>query len=468
VSVRRHDRYARLLNADTGFRKDINETGLFVWQNLNGDVSIGDIAIRLAEACGADGCETVFDDVRDFVVELRGDNLVDGLDSAVPGTAADEPPNIGDAPNNLDLSLTGKCNQSCEYCFYADEMVGRSDLPTEEWLVFFGELKRLAVENVTLSGGEIFMRQDLWTLIDGIIDARLRFSILSNGTLITEQTIEKLLAPHRRRRLLSIQVSIDGSCAEVHDASRGKGTFDRALRGLRLLKAAGVPVTCRVTVNRFNVDDLENTAAMLLEEEGLASFGTNSAMPIGEGCTNRGNIALTPTQRWQAMQTLVELEKRYPNRVKATAGPLANAHMYSEMEHARATGKGTHPARMGHLTSCGCVFNKIAVHHDGVIVPCNMLSIEMGRINRDSIKTIWRTHPVLKDLKARRSIPMEQVAGCEDCEWTSYCCGGCPGLAYDLTGNFNRGNPEFCYRAFLAQTGVETVRLVPCGEGKQA
>ena len=52
---------------------------------------------------------------------------------------------------------------------------------------------------------------------------------------------------------------------------------------------------------------------------------------------------------------------------------------------------------MGFLTACGCVFNKLAVHHDGVITPCNMLAgLELGRINRDAIKTIWKTHPILQ------------------------------------------------------------------------
>ena len=85
----------------------------------------------------------------------------------------------------------------------------------------------------------------------------------------------------RRTRLDSIQVSIDGSRAEIHDASRGRGSFEKALRGLRLLKQAGLPVTSRVTINQHNVGDLEGIAELLLDDVGLRSFGTNDAIEMG-------------------------------------------------------------------------------------------------------------------------------------------------------------------------------------------
>jgi MoaA/NifB/PqqE/SkfB family radical SAM enzyme len=51
----------------------------------------------------------------------------------------------------------------------------------------------------------------------------MRFAILTNGTLLTEDVLAQLGQAHRRRRLDVVQVSIDGSRADVHDASRGKG-----------------------------------------------------------------------------------------------------------------------------------------------------------------------------------------------------------------------------------------------------
>ena len=111
--------------------------------------------------------------------------------------------------------------------------------------------------------------------------------------MITEETLKQFEIGKRRQRLDSIQISVDGSSAEVHDLSRPK-SFGRALRGLKLLKEAGYPVTVRVTINRHNVDDLENVAHLLLEEVGLPSFSTNEAYACGATDRTEGNIILDP------------------------------------------------------------------------------------------------------------------------------------------------------------------------------
>ena len=355
-------------------------------------------------------------------------------------------------PTSVEIALTGRCNLRCQYCFYADEMTALKDLSTEPWLAFFEELGRLAVRRVTLTGGEVFTRPDFWELLDGVIANKMRYSILTNGTLISEKVLTQFQVGKRRLRLESIQVSIDGSCAEVHNRSR-PNSFDRALRGLRLLKEAGFPVTVRTTINRHNVHDLENVARLLLEDVGLLSFSTNEAMPMGAGCDNQGNITLTSAEKREAMQIVERLLACYPGRLQANAGPQAKIKMYAEMEHARQTGEMTTRWQMGYLTACGCVFSKLDVLHDGTIVPCHMLyDLHLGHISTDSLVEIWRTHPTLKALRDRRTISMQQTPGCEGCEWVAYCNGSCPGLAYALTGDFNRASPEDCYRRFLTET----------------
>ncbi len=55
------------------------------------------------------------------------------------------------SPKQVDIAITGKCNLACQYCFYADEMVARTNLPTERWLSFFEELGSLGVMTVCLN-----------------------------------------------------------------------------------------------------------------------------------------------------------------------------------------------------------------------------------------------------------------------------------------------------------------------------
>ena len=130
-------------------------------------------------------------------------------------------------------------------------------------------------------------------LSGGICPASLRVSsatgctspFLSNGALIGDED-RCLHCPHRPLRVCS--VSVDGSCAKVHDSCRGQGSFDGAIRGIRTLQRHRINVAVRVTVHRNNVHDLENVAHFLLDELGLPNFGTNSARYMENVLRERG------------------------------------------------------------------------------------------------------------------------------------------------------------------------------------
>jgi SynChlorMet cassette radical SAM/SPASM protein ScmE len=366
------------------------------------------------------------------------------------------------SPRQVDIAVTGRCNLSCAYCFYADEMTSRTDLPTQRWLEFFQELGRLGVMTVCLTGGEAFIRPDFFELVDGVIANRMRYSILSNGTVITEKTLAEFEQGKRRRRLDSIQISIDGSSAEVHDHSR-PNSFMRALRGLKLLNEAGFPMTVRVTINRFNYADLENTAGLLLDELGLPGFSTNEAYPCGATNRYQDEMLLNPTQRRQVMDTLLRLNERYHDRISASAGPLALAQEECAIHEAQLQGQKEFPGR-GRLVACSGVFDQIAVLHDGTIVPCHMLSnLHLGSILTDNLGEVWRSSPLMQALRQRQEISLDTLEPCQDCSYRGYCTGGCPGGALFLNGDFNTRNPMDCYRI---QTGEEA--FAPAEEKNQA
>ena len=181
-------------------------------------------------------------------------------------------------PRSVDLSITNRCNLRCTYCshFTGAGDVGQ-DLHKEEWLKFFEELNRCAVMNVTLQGGEPFCRKDLPGIIEGIVCNRMRFNILSNGTLINDEIAAFLASTGRCD---GVQVSIDGSVPTTHDACRGEGNFLKAMQGIKSLQKYNVPVPVRVTIHKHNVRDLDNVAELLLEEIGLPSFSTLSLIHI--------------------------------------------------------------------------------------------------------------------------------------------------------------------------------------------
>jgi SynChlorMet cassette radical SAM/SPASM protein ScmE len=239
----------------------------------------------------------------------------------------------------------------------------------------------------------------------------------------------------------------------VHDALRGRGAFVEAVRGLRNLQKSRVNVTVRVTVNRYNLNDLDNTAKFLLEELGLASFSTNSASYLGLCREFSKEVQLTVDEHTKAMAELIRLNQKYKGRIGAMAGPLANAENWLQMYKSKKENLGSVPG-CGYLTSCGGVFSKLAVRSDGVIVPCLQIPhIELGQINNDNLLKVWQEHPELKRLRQRMSVSLSDFEFCKGCEYIRYCRGSCPALAYNILGNDFHPSPDSCLRLFLKQGG---------------
>lgn len=354
-------------------------------------------------------------------------------------------------PRTVDLEITNRCNLRCTYCshFTSAGDVGQ-DLPKEEWLKFFEELNRCAVTTVTLTGGEPFYREDLRELLKEIVRNRMRFSILSNGTLVTDEMAAFLGSTGRCD---TVQVSIDGSTPITHDAFSGRGSFLKAMEGLKVLQRHHIPVTVRVTIHRRNVRDLEGIATLLLEEIRLPSFSTNAASYMGLCRQNVEQVQLTVEERSMAMETLLKLNEKYKGRINASAGPLAEGMNWVEMEKARRDGKKTIPGG-GCLSGCGGPMSKIAVRADGVIIPCGQIShIELGRINKDDLQQVWQNHPELNRLRKRRNVPLSDCEFCRGCPYISYCTGGCPALSYTILGDDNHPSPDTCLRRFLDDGG---------------
>lgn len=361
-------------------------------------------------------------------------------------------------PRTLDVSITNNCNLKCCYCSDSTEDSNwREDLPIEEWSQFFTELNHCATISVTISGGEPLLRGDIIHILQCIVDNRMRYSILTNGTLVTNYIANWIF---NSKRCDSVQVSIDGSCPETHDSFRGKGSFEEAVGGLKRLQKHNIPVGVRLTIHRKNVYHLFEIVHYLLVDLKLPTISTNAASYLGRCRNDSVTIQLTTEERSFAMETLLELSEKFGDRISATAGPLAEARLWSEMETARrAKHEGFKNA--GFLRSCGGVFSKLAVSANGCYLPCSQMQhLVLGRINKDKLYTLWHNHPKLQELRNRIHLPLSNYKFCNDCDYIAYCRGNCPALAYTQTGSENHPSPDACLKRFLENGGKLPCKLL--------
>ena len=358
---------------------------------------------------------------------------------------------IMETPRHVEISITSRCNLNCKYCYHFDSDADVDDeLPLHEWLLFFKELKKNSVLSVTIQGGEPFIRKDLKEILAGIVNNDMRFSILSNGTMLNDD-IASYIASTKRCRF--VQISIDGSAPEIHDKCRGEGSFSKSIKSIQILKKYKIPISVRVTINKLNVYDIENITKYLIKSINLKGFSINSASYLGRCKSPENNIQLSIEERSFVMKKLLDLNKKYNDCISASAGPLADVHQWTRMIREKNSNTIT-SKNSGKLCGCGGVLSKIAIRADGQITPCILLShITLGRINSVDLKSIWLNNERLKFLRGIRNISLSDFAFCKDCEYIPWCTGNCPAISYSIIGKEAHPDPEACLKRFLQNGG---------------
>jgi len=180
---------------------------------------------------------------------------------------------------------TMRCNLHCEFCYVGDllniEGEWRQELTLEQLQRAFPEGSDF---QVSLTGGEIFMRKDILSVLD--LFRRKGYScgyLTTNGTIISEERAEALADLAASGFLKHISVSVDGP-QELHDAARGlKGTFERTCAGLKRLqdaarrKRAPLRVSINTTVAHESLEALDQMVDVA-EELGVDAIGLNHLM----------------------------------------------------------------------------------------------------------------------------------------------------------------------------------------------
>jgi SynChlorMet cassette radical SAM/SPASM protein ScmE len=366
--------------------------------------------------------------------------------------ASEKTREIMKTPRKVKVSITGKCNLRCAYCchFSSSSDAGR-DLITEEWLVFFEELGRAAVMEVDIAGGEPFLRPDLSELLNGIVRNGMRFSIISNGFLITDEIAEHIAKTGRCKEII---ISVDGKDAHTNDPFRGNGSFDGALKGIEVLKNHEIPVSVSMTAHKKNVNLLDSIIIFFLEQLKLFRVYTGNVALFGLARKNASTVTLDSMERSTAMEALVDLKKIYGNRLSDKTGPLAKVKYWLSLEQL-CKQDGEKIPHCGRLSACENFFQSVSVRSDGAIIPCNFMpDIVLGDIKNQNFIDVWQNSSELNQLRQRDNQRTEELEFCSGCKYVKYCTGGCPALAYVHFSDIYKPDPEGCLRTFLENGGT--------------
>lgn len=137
------------------------------------------------------------------------------------------------------------CNLSCTYCCVRSHpKAGRRAIGLETFRRLVDEAVPLGFEELCLTGGEPFLLPEIFEMLEYSLP-RIPTTVLTNGTLITPRRLERLKGLSAGR--LAFQVSIDSQDPAVNDFYRGRGSFERALKGVRDLLSAGFRVRIGAT-----------------------------------------------------------------------------------------------------------------------------------------------------------------------------------------------------------------------------
>jgi AdoMet-dependent heme synthase len=182
--------------------------------------------------------------------------------------------------------LTERCNLRCSHCYQSGNRTDELSLSeirevtadVSDMLEAWSEMYDIAFSpSFNITGGEPFLRQDLFDVLDYLGGQGFELYLLTNGTLIDREKAARLAMTCVK----GVQVSIEGP-EQIHDGIRGEGSFASSLRGISLLLDAGITVTLNATLSEINADHFSEMVS-LASSIGAQRLGFSRLVPSGRG-----------------------------------------------------------------------------------------------------------------------------------------------------------------------------------------
>ena len=333
--------------------------------------------------------------------------------------------------------ITLACDLKCQHCGSRAGRRRPQELSTEECLDIVRQLARLGTREVTIIGGEAYLRRDWLEIIREIRAQGMDCTLQTGGLHLTEKRIHEAA----EAGLQAVGVSIDG-LAELHDRLRGvKGSFDAAFAALRLLRSYGISTSVNTQITALVIPQLRELMECFIEA-GAKDWQVQLTVAMGRA-VDHPELLLQPYELLELMPLLAELYEEGLER-GLLMQPGNNIGYFGPYE---ALWRGAGDESI-HWTSCNAGQNTIGIEADGTIKGCPSLPTSTysgGNIRDLTLEDIWRDAP---EISFTRTRTVNDLWGfCRDCYYADVCRAGCTWTGHVLFGR--AGNNPYCHHRAL-------------------
>lgn len=343
--------------------------------------------------------------------------------------------------------ITLRCDHACAHCGSRAGPAAREDeLDTDELLEVADALVALGSREVTLIGGEAYLRSDVYRLVEHMAKAGLRVTMQTGGRGLTAARARRF----RDAGMKALGVSVDGP-REIHDQLRAApGSFDAAMAALDNARDAGLIITSNSQINRLNRPYLQETASAL-KERGVYVWRSQLTAPMGRAADHPEWI-LQPWMILDVLETLEAIQIEAIHEAEAAGTPperafnvaLGNNLGYYGPHERILRPRPNGPDR--HWGGCPSGKWVIGIESDGTVKGCPSLPTAPyvgGNVRDLSLAEIWAEGEGDTMTFARTPRDDELWGYCRDCYYAQTCQAGCSFTAHSTLGR--RGNYPFCW-----------------------
>jgi len=289
-----------------------------------------------------------------------------------------------------------------------------AELTTKEALTLIDELELIGVSDVTISGGEPFLRRDIWKIMKKMKMKDIPFTLYTNGTLLNDEKIKRLI----ECGVKMISVSLNGARPETHNFVQNAPTFHRILEAMKSIKRKGMSLQVLFTLLKINTPEIDDLL-VLAKEISIDVICFYPFYPAGRGKNALDLLELNPKHIKNILSTALKKAKEYS--IKAYVGGCLNRY-YSHMK------------KYSLIKGAPCAKLMCIITADGHLRPCNFLPFKTKNSVRErKITELWKDELFQRVRDWNKSVKLI----CSKCDSFPVCFGSCLSIHLQKYGDTN-------------------------------